>query len=145
MCGGYGFDWPGSVELCSPLLHVVIRDGLRGYPPGAVDPPPWQPFEIKLAADLGVWATGVGDVVAVEGHHVTEDVCAGVGVWSNRQGETGPLSAERQGNTGCLCWSWGLGAQTGRQISAYRQGEAECRSADSGIFSGAIPMLGRES
>jgi len=64
----------------SPLCHVGIGDGSRRHLPRAVDPATWQALEVELAADLGVWPTGVGHVVAVEGHHVAEDVGAGVQV-----------------------------------------------------------------
>lgn len=63
----------------SPLRHVGISDSSGRHLPWAVDPATWQPLEVKLAADLGVWPTGVGHIVAVEGHHVAEDV--GAGIW----------------------------------------------------------------
>lgn len=63
----------------SPLCHVCISDGAGRHLPGAVYPASRQAFEVKLAANLGVWATGVGHIIAVEGHHVAEDV--GAGVW----------------------------------------------------------------
>lgn len=60
----------------SPLCHVCLHHSFRGHLPGAVDPTTRQPLEIKLAADLGVGAARVRHVVAVERHHVAEDVCA---------------------------------------------------------------------
>lgn len=63
----------------SPLCHVGISDGAGRHLPGTVDAAPRQALEVKLAADLGVWATGVGHIVAVEGHHVAQDV--GAAVW----------------------------------------------------------------
>lgn len=63
-----------------PLRHIGLRDGSGGHLPGAVDAPAGQAFEVELAADLGVRAAGVGHVVAVEGHHVAEDVRGGVRV-----------------------------------------------------------------
>lgn len=62
----------------SPLGHIGTGDGLGGHFPGAVDAPPWQTFEVELAADLGVGTAGVGNVITVEGHHVAQDIGAGV-------------------------------------------------------------------
>lgn len=63
----------------SPLCHVGIGDGSGRHLPRAVDPATRQALEVKLAADLGVWPAGVRHVIAVEGHHVAEDV--GAGIW----------------------------------------------------------------
>lgn len=60
----------------SPLCHIRLHHWFGGHLPGTVDPTTRQPLEIKLAADLGVGAARVRHVVAVERHHVTEDVCA---------------------------------------------------------------------
>lgn len=60
----------------SPLCHICLHHSFGGHFPGTVDPTTWQPLEIKLAADLGVGAARVRHVVAVERHHMAEDVCA---------------------------------------------------------------------
>lgn len=88
---------PGRVHR--PLSHVRLRDGTRWHLPRAVDAPTGQAFEIKLAADLGVRAAGMGDVVAVEGHHMAEDVGAGVGVCRRHSGRlaTSWLGGRAQG------------------------------------------------
>lgn len=63
--------------ICAlPLCHIGLHHSFGGHFPGTVDPTTRQPLEIKLAADLGVRAARVRHVVAVERHHVTEDVCA---------------------------------------------------------------------
>ena len=69
----------------SPLLDIAVGDGLWRDPPGTADPAPRKPLEVKLAADLGVWTTGVGDVITVEGHHVAQDVCARVLGWKQKK------------------------------------------------------------
>lgn len=69
----------------SPLCHICLHHSFGGHFPGTVDPAPWQPLEIKLAADLGVGAARVRHVVAVEWHHVAEDVCARSCVWGKKK------------------------------------------------------------
>ena len=73
-----------------PLGHVRLGDSPGWHLPRAVDAPTGKALEIELAADLGVWATRMGDIVAVEGHHVAEDVRAGVRVYRRYTGESAP-------------------------------------------------------
>ena len=47
-----------------PLPDIGGCDLLRGDIPGTGDPPPWQPQEVKLTADLGVRSTGMGHIIA---------------------------------------------------------------------------------
>lgn len=67
-------------EQACPLGHIGLRDSPGRHLPRAADPPTRQALEIELAADLWIRATRMGDIVAVERHHVAEDVCAGVRV-----------------------------------------------------------------
>lgn len=71
----------------SPLSHIGTGDGLGRHFPGTVDAPSRQAFEVKLAADLGVRATGVGHIVTIEGHHVAENVCAGIRIWGGKDSQ----------------------------------------------------------
>ena len=68
---------------------VLISDRHRCYFPRAVDSTSGQSLEIILATDLRVWPTGMGNVVAVERHHVTEHVCTRTMICSQgtRQGK----------------------------------------------------------
>lgn len=60
----------------------MCRDGLGRDPPGACNPGTGKSLEVKLAADGGVRAASVRHVVAVEGHHVAQDLGAALGVCS---------------------------------------------------------------
>lgn len=59
-----------------PLGYISLRDSPWRHLPGAVDSAAWQPLKVKLATDLWVRPTCVRHIIAVEGHHVTEQVCA---------------------------------------------------------------------
>lgn len=57
-----------------PFGDVLARDRHGGHLPGAVDSIARQTLEVKLAANLGVRPARVGHVVAIERHHVAQDV-----------------------------------------------------------------------
>ncbi len=54
--------------------HVAVRDGHGRHLPRARHSAARQALEVELAADLGVGAARVRHVVAVEWHHVRQDV-----------------------------------------------------------------------
>ena len=83
-----------------PLGHVCLCDSPGRHLPRAVDAPPGQALEIKLAADLGIRATCMGDVIAVERHHVAEDVCAGVRVYRKHTKLSAPGAGHRDAGGG---------------------------------------------
>jgi len=63
--------------MCVNIKHKPVRDvaiiyGLWLNMPGTGIRGPRQTTEVKLTADGGLGATGVGHVVGVEGHHVTQ-------------------------------------------------------------------------
>lgn len=83
-----------------PLGHIGLRDSPGRHLPRAADPPTRQALEIELAADLWIRATRMGDIVAVERHHVAEDVCAGVRVYRRHAKESGRGAGLREAGGG---------------------------------------------
>lgn len=80
-----GQDHCGTEELW--LLSVLVQEHLGpvleisriycfwGDSPGTTVSASRKPFKIKLAAYFRIRPTSVGDVVAVEGHHMAKNVC----------------------------------------------------------------------
>lgn len=67
------------------MSNVAVSDELWGNTPGAGEPVARQPLEVKLTTDLGVRATCVRYVVTVERHHVRQQVCCPVAIWSQTE------------------------------------------------------------
>lgn len=84
----------------APLSHIGLRDSPGRHLPRAADTPARQALEIELAADLGIRATRMGDIVAVERHHVAEDVCAGIRVYGRHAKESGLGAGLREAGGG---------------------------------------------
>lgn len=62
------------------MSDIAVGDELRRYAPGAGEAVARQSLKVKLATDLGVGATRVRHIVAVERHHVRQQVCRPVAV-----------------------------------------------------------------
>ena len=76
---------PSPFNTQIPLCHVELVDLLGGDPPRAGGDAAGEAVEVELAADLGVGAARVRDVVAVERHHVRQHVRAVLVVCNGRR------------------------------------------------------------
>lgn len=66
--------------LGTPFSNVAGADLLRGPSPGTRVAVAQLAHEVELTADGRLGATGVRDVVRVEGHHVRHEACVAVRV-----------------------------------------------------------------
>lgn len=64
-----------KTRILIPALDISRRYRFWGDAPGTTISASRKPFKIKLAAYFRIRSTGVGDVIAVEGHHVAQNIC----------------------------------------------------------------------
>ena len=64
-----------KMHIFIPVLEISRIYCFWGDSPGTTVSASRKPFKIKLAAYCRIRSTSVGDVVAVEGHHMAKNVC----------------------------------------------------------------------
>ena len=64
-----------KMHISIPVLEISRIYCFWGDSPGTTVSASRKPFKIKLAAYLRIGSTSVGDVIAVEGHHMAKNVC----------------------------------------------------------------------